>query len=218
VSGIEREVRSVSLVHYARPFAITSAELNAGHKLADAAEKAAQAMAEKIITLVLAQATEANFGTSIVTTMSGNSNMTAAMLKTGWGSIPGGKKYAIVEDSAYANFLPSDLNQFDPRNGLSVYGFDGMKNVGSSVAPSKFTALFCNPAALCVATAIPDIAPEIQSLMYSYEIVTEPNTGISFAVSHWGDVQTREQYASIDLCFGVAVGDKNAGAVLYSQT
>jgi hypothetical protein len=199
----------VVMSHYSQPFHITSTELNQGHRLENLAKINMHKLANAILQSTFLTLSTANYSASTQVASAG-SVFTVDKLKAMWGEIKGTEKNIVLRDDYYANFLPSNLESFDPTKGLSVYGFDGFYHASSFAgADGTVRGFVCAPEAMAVAAAIPIKHEKVQELVDS-TIVTVPDIGISFELNQWVDTGTRAVWASFDIAYGSTVGDSSA--------
>lgn len=199
----------VVLSHYSQPFHITSTQLNQGHRLENLAKINMHKLANSILAATFLTLSASNYSASSQVA-SAASVFTVDKMKAMWGEIGGTEKNIVLRDDYYANFLPSNLESFDPTKGLTVYGYDGFYHASSFAgADPTVRGFVCAPEAMAVAAAIPAKHEKVQELIDS-EIVTVPGLGISFELNQWVDIGTRAVWASFDIAYGSTVGATNA--------
>jgi hypothetical protein len=202
--------RQITMQQISKTSNLTYVNVQDGLQLEKFADMSIATVANKIESMIFALITEANYGAAVVTgTLS--SGLTVANLKTLWGALPGSYKAAILADTQFQNFLPNDLNSYDPTVTPSGFGFDYFSHSGAgfnSAGPGivGFSAM---PNAIVLAARIPEYGPGVGDLLDSV-VVQVPSIGLSFQSSIWGSAKSRTSYHSFDCLFGAQVGDHTA--------
>lgn len=206
--------RTITLDHISKSFNITSADYGVGRRLEMLAQYNMEAVASKIEAMVFTLLTEANYGAPAVTGITAGA-MSVGNLKTLYGAIPGDVKVAILKDNEFANLLPSDLNGFDITRQRSGYGYDVIDRSGAGFASAgtKIVGFGANPAAIVMASALPEYHPGVGDLL-DLQTVEIPGLGISVQSCIWGSTGTRNVWGSFDVLFGAQVGDGAAGKLV----
>lgn len=198
---------AVALSHYSKSFHITSTQLNQGHRLENLAKINMHVVANKINNVVMSLVTTANYGDTTVT--SAPSAVDATVIKRAWAEIAGPVKNIVLADTAYAQFLPSNLESFDPSKTVGVYGYDLFTRAGDISDSDATVGFVCAPEAMAVAAAIP-MKPARAAELIDSEVFIVPDLGLPFEINRWVDTNTRAEWASFDIAFGAAVADSSA--------
>lgn len=202
---------TVVMSAFHQPFAVTNAEYQNTRRLEHQIEIQAQALANKIQAVVFGNLTTANFGAPVASLSAvAAGGMTSANLKTLWGLVKGDDKVCYLNATEYANFLPTDLNSFDPMLGRPAYGFSKFAHVDSFTGAGTKVCGFASAKGrgIVMASAIPDIAPMVRSQLQS--TVFELGNGLMVQLNMWGSTSDRADNASFDVYFGSAVADTSA--------
>lgn len=204
---------SIAMNHISKSFYITSADYGNGLRLESLAKYNMGVVTTAIEAAVFALLTEANYATQTAASLSAITagGMTAANLKTLWGQVPGDNKIAILKDTEFANILPGDLYGYDITKNKSGFGYNYLDRSGSGFASagSKLVAFGCDPAAIVMASAIPQYTTPVADLLNS-TVVDVPGVGLSIQTNLWASSISRNTWASFDILFGAAVGDSSA--------
>ena len=200
----------VTMDHISKSFYIDSADYGSGTRLENLAAINMGVVASKIESIIFTLITETNFGTPALTGITPGA-LSVANLKTLWGSLPGDYKVAILKDSEFANFLPSDLNAFDITRNKSGYGFDVLDRSGNGFASAgtKIVGFAAGKGAIAMASAIPEYSDAVGNLLDS-QVVEVPGTGLFIQSNIWGSTGTRKTWGSFDVLFGASAADRTA--------
>lgn len=132
----------------------------------------------------------------------------------------------MLLDSAYAGNVLKDLQKVALQGGN-----DQMLRTGAIGRISEFEIFKCpriptnsanivgmavHPSAVLVATSPIQPAPGVLKNLVAYDVVTDPETSISFEYRYWGTPQTDKDYETIEANYGYAAGEA-AGAKLIAS-
>lgn len=205
----------VTLSHISKSFYITSADLNSGTRLESLANINMQVVTNKIESMIFALMTTSNY-TSALTGITAGA-LSVANLQTLWGAIPGDNKIAILKDTEFKNFLGTNNESYDIVRTKSGYGFDYFDRSGNGFASAgtKVVGFGCNPNAIVMAAAIPEMTSQVADLIDS-QLIEVPELGLYIQSNLWGSSKTRQTWGSFDLLFGAAAADKTAGKLVVT--
>lgn len=204
---------AVTVNHYSQPFHITSQQYNQRFRIEMLADKNLQVLANKIKDVAFTPITTTNFSTTAIDVAQGS--LAVANLKTAWANIAHcSQKNIMLDSTAFAQFLPSDLNSFKPGSG--AYGFDGFHlNTRWNGAGATIYGFACGPEAIAMAAGIPMQAPGVAEEMLGQSVVSIPGLGLSVQMNLWVSKASRALWASYDVMFGAAFGGQaTAGSII----
>ena len=206
---------SVELNHIAQFFGISQSDLALGHRLEQLVRINAQAFADKIWEIAIADVTIANFGAAV----SNGSDLAPgeAGLKALWTAVSKASNKGLVLDaSGYSELIPTSQEGLNLANG--AYGFENGVHYATnwSAGQANLAGFSCSKDAIAIAAAAPAIAPSVAQNFYSQDVVTIESLGLSVYANVYGDVATRQVTASMEVMFGsaVAVTDGTMGLVV----
>jgi len=203
----------VPLSHYSVSFHITDKEYNEGKRLEKLAEKNLGTLCDMIWSDVSALLTTGNYGAVALNTSGNPANFDRSDLKTMYAEIKGKKKGVVLRDDLFAAVLPDDLNSFSVENGLGIFS-EGVHSASDwTSAGSGIVGFVAAPSAMAIAAAIP-AKPGIGNDAIQSEVFVSEKLGIPIELNTWYDVNTRTQWASVDIAFGVAKADTTALALI----
>lgn len=207
-------ILSISMNHVHVPFYISNAEYQNGYKLEQLVESNVQVMADYIQALTFAPLLSTNFGEAVTVAAA---SFSLSSLQTAWASVKGARKVCYLNGTAFSKILTNSLVVADPMLGLPYAGFQ--KVAYADVAPAGESNIYgfvsTDKKGLVMASAIPDIAPMARQLIDT--TVIDLGNGLSCALNMWGSTSDRSDNASLDLYYGVQVGDKNAIKLIKSS-
>ena len=165
--------------------------------------------------------TAANYGGPVVAkvpqgfTASDVADIQTALNQADW---PEPQRSLVLDSAYYGNLLKDpyvkaylnigDTGAIREARVGGLYGF--ADTVQCPRIPSNNEALkgwASFPSAVLVATAPILPAPGERKLMLSYDIVTDPDTGVTFQYKYWGEPQYSRDNEVIEVCFGYAAGE-----------
>lgn len=216
---------NVQVNQYSVSFALTPRELNNGFRLGQLVDINLQNFANKIMDTAFAPMTTTNFSNVTVA----QTSLAAANLKTAWiGIAKCPQKNCILDQTAYAQFLPSAYNyEIGPKSGLA--GFDGFYlNTRWTGAGTNIYGFAGGPSAIAMIGGLPETNTEgmdglVQSTV-SVDIggrgtfnTAAPTAKLQVQTSTWLSLATRVRWVSYDIMFGAAAtGDTAAGYLFKS--
>lgn len=220
VTAITNTNVEVALTHLSRPVGLSAQDLNVGHKLETKARKALITLADAVQDKIFQLVTLTNFTNSPTIKGAGTD---AELLKAMWGSIlGGGQKNAVLTTSQYANYLPTNLESFDPtQRTAGIFGFDGFfyGDRLAAAGESGILGFACDPSAIAVAARLPEDPGGAKGADYiTSQTVTVPDLGVAVEFNVWFDRASRGHWLSYDICFGAAVGDPTALTIAMPTT
>lgn len=206
---------NVPVAQYSVSFQLTPRELNNGFRLGQLVDINLQNFANKVMDVAFTPCTTTNFSNVTIA----QASIVLANLKTAWAAIAKSPTKNIVLDStAYAQFLPSDLNSFRPSQG--AYGFDGFYlNTRWTGAGTNIYGFAGGPNALAFVAGLPTMDDETKADINATVVSVPLGNGgstISVVASTWLSRATRVRWASYDVMFGSAKVDNTAGILFKS--
>src|SRR5204863_9284782 len=118
---------------------------------------------------------------------------------------------ALLKDPVYKSFL--SYGSTDPIRKAKIqesYNFENIHVVPNLIsygpAGEHLTGFICHQNALLVATSPVSPAPEVRNLLSRYEIITDPQTGISFEYRQMGNSTLDSASDIVECSFGANVG------------
>jgi len=155
---------------------------------------------------------------ALITTAYNNTAISAAQASFGateakkaYGSLKSGRKSLILDNTAFAQLLPSALTSFPMVNGAirnGLYGFEAIypdSNL-TSMGVSTTYGFAATPEAIVVASRLPEM-PEGHA--WQTRILELPN-GLKVQLGTWIDNNTLARYVNLQVLFGAARGDTTA--------
>lgn len=208
---------SVTLNEIGVSWNITNKEYNASRvaTVEKSIDAQAQTVAEAIWAVVSALITEANYGASIID--AAQTTFDADAMKTAWAAIPKVRsKHVLLDSVAYSEILPATLNDFDLSE-RGAYAFAGVHHQTDwSAASNNAYGFACGPAAMAVGSKIPEIPAGVAKQLDAQSLIEVEDLGLMIQYLRWGSAKTRAEWASLDVYFGAAVGQADAGALIAS--
>jgi hypothetical protein len=205
----------VTLNHYSRPVGLSAVEMSLGHKLMTKAQSAANLLANTVLDVCTALITEANY-TNPPVDADAESALTGGkfdvnVLKAMWSAGSNfDVKNAVLDGSRFADFLPSNLESFNPMTSQTgIYGFDRFTYHNRfAAAGSDIVAFVCDPGAMAIAGR----APANVGYMGLSELIKTTEVpldilGMSVWINEWVSTKNRAVWFSYDVVFGAALGD-----------
>jgi ATP-dependent protease ClpP protease subunit len=205
---------SLAVDHISKSFHVSLAERNVGLALASKAPTNAKIVSEKLVAVVTALMTNANFGADNV--IGAATDFDANDLRP---ILALGKNFdrpTLVLDGSHLSYLlPTDRTKF-AFGEEGAYGFDGglYKNNLWTGGATDIAGFVCSPDAIVWGSGPTAVLP-------SGEFITTENItldcGIVVQAFTWFSRSTRSFWGSFDVCFAAAVGDATQGKVLTTQ-
>lgn len=209
-----------------QPMTFSSADIQyngtlaAGSALQELYEAKVRKLGEDIVADVLSLITEANFGAGIKDIDAADFDLDTiieirqALNQAKWPRI--GR--SLVLDDAYTTPLHKDLKD---KGGVATfgsldlgaagarYGFDNI--IESDLVPTtdNLRGFACLPSAILFGVA-PIIPAEDLRTQVQHEMITDPDTGLTFVYRRWGDADGDKVNRAIECFWGRAVGEAAA--------
>ena len=210
---------AITMAEYSVSWEITSNEQLEGQRFATGPGRNAQALADTVwgkVTTLLQAATFTNTVADVTEANFDSDNREAL-----WASVNAGTEplHLVLDRTALSSLLPSDKNSFQLST-EGAFGFAGIhsQTLWTGAQDDKVYGFACTPQAFVVHHGLPDRPAAVRdAIANSGRIETLPIPGgldVEFCV--WTDTETRSLYASLALCYGVAVAD--ATALTMQQT
>ena len=189
---------------------LTASELNSGFRMAQWAEIKAHELADKIQNLVNAVITTTNFSATPIS--SAEALFGPTDLRDMWAAIAKSQmKNVMLSAQAFKNFIPSNLESFNPLQGGTYPGWDGFfLNTYWTGATTSTYGFACNPQAIAVASGLPLASPN-RGMTTNSQVISLPGIGISVEQQEWYATSTKTDWANWEVMFGAAKGDGTAG-------
>jgi len=217
--GSDNAAASITVSEYSISWIITSQEQLQGQRFATGPGRNAQALAETVwgaVNTLLQAATFTNTVTPVVQASFGATNRQEL-----WGSVKNGSEpiHLVLDKTALSSMLPSDKNSFQMST-EGAYGFDGIHcQTWWDNAETNAYGFACTPQAMVVHHGIPLRSPAVTEAINNtgrIETLQIPG-GLEVELAVWADTSSRAQYASLALCYGVAVADATALTLIESS-
>lgn len=204
----------VTVDAYSKPIHLTSAQLNSRIKLEMFAQAAANQFADDIMAVVTGKLLDASV--TPANEVVAQASFAAANAKSIWGKLgKTSQKHLILDSVAYAQLAPSDKNSFD-LGARGAFGFDGVHHQTTWTGATANTyGIGCGPEFMAIYTDIPLMSDGVKSRLTRQTNLTLP-FGLVVQLNEWVDVNTRTEYMSLDVMFGAAIADANAGVLILS--
>jgi hypothetical protein len=197
---------------------ITNAELQNGWRMAWWIDVKVGEFSDKLQSLVNAIITTGNFTATPLTFAA--SSFGVDELRQAWATIKKARvKNIMLDGEYYANFLPANMESFNPLSGNTYPGWDGFyHNTYWTGATANTTGFACNPQAICIGAALPMQAVNmVGSANLVKDTTTLPDLGMSVDVCQWFSTSSRTAWWTIECMFGAALGDGTAGVLIKSS-
>jgi hypothetical protein len=206
----------VTLTHLSRPVEVSAQDLNQGQRLETKAKKALQVISNAIQDACLSLVTAANYTNTMVELLAAQDAAAyAKFLKDMWAGITGGQRNLVLTNETFAQYLPTNLDSFDPtRQRAGLYGYNLFTHSSRFVAASAqadIVGFVADPSAMAIAARLPadpGAAKERDYIVSEVVLIGELNIPVEFNV--WFSRATRSHWMSYDVCFGAAKGDPSA--------
>ena len=196
-------------------FAVTDVELGQYDVLKELAMAKGIELAKGTVTTLMNQITSGNFSTEVYTGAASAfdtddmADCWSAADTAGWGM----RRSAVLNNSFYTNMLKDD----DLKNYLNSQTTDVLREAkiprvagfdlfSSSFLPSNSDSLagfICDPSAIAIGTAV--IKPISTETMISYDLVTDPMSGITLAQRVHYSNETGQIFITLEFGFGYKV-------------
>lgn len=193
---------------------LTNAELNSGNKMSQWATIKAQEIAQAIMGAVATVITTANFTETPLT--SASSAFSGTDLNALWGQLAKAPtKYAVISSTYMAKLLPTNLESI---NGLSGWpGWAGVfVNDYWTGATANTTGFVCHPQAIAAVMGEPVLPESAGRAGLTSSSIAVPGLGVSVQLNSWFSLAGRNDWMTMDVCFGAAKCDGTAGILIKS--
>jgi len=216
--GSDNAAASITVNEYSVSWMITSQEQLQGQRFATGPGRNAQALSETVWGAVNTLLQAATFTNTVDTIAQGSFGATNRQEL--WGSVKNGSEpiHLVLDKTALSSMLPSDKNSFQLST-EGAYGFDGIHcQTWWDNAETNAYGFACTPQALVVHHGVPLRSPAVTEAINNtgrIETLQIPG-GLEVELAVWADTSTRAQYASLALCYGVAVADATALTLIES--
>lgn len=209
---------NVAASQYTVPFHVTQAQVNSGIQLRWLLKKNMQVLQNKLVDVVFANVTNANFGADVVNVAS--TSFGTDDLVDIWAAAKDLPRKNLWLDGAYvAELLPTNKESFSlsAMGFMGAYGFDSIKVHNRWDGTSNIKGFVASDDAIAVGTAYPKVDELVTSIagsvIESSNVMIEAlNLPVQFNL--WVNTAGRVAWASLDLMMGSAAADTNAGKVI----
>ena len=92
----------------------------------------------------------------------------------------------------------------------NISGFETFRSPRIPGNGENLVGMAIHPAGLLVATSPIQPASGVLRQLVSYDVVTDPDTGITFEYRYWGQAQTDKDFEVIEANYGYAAGNPDA--------
>jgi hypothetical protein len=204
-------------VQVTQTFHITNDELQSGLQLAKLLDVNLAAFCDKIIDLVLAPVTEANFPATPI--VSASAAFSLNDMAEGHGQLQKSPIKNAILDGTYFSRIVNTPGMFQVAGtssgtGWQKFGWDRIEsNSRWTGAGENIKGLLCNPQAIVAQIDLP-LAPAISGASLSRTVITVPSLEIQVAYHEWLSLKTRKLCASFDVIVAAALGDGTAGVLV----
>lgn len=204
----------VTVDAYSKPIHLTSAQLNSRIKLEMFAQAAANQFADDIMAVVTGKLLDASI--TPANEVVAQASFAAANAKSIWGKLgKTSQKHLILDSVAYAQLAPSDKNSFD-LGARGAFGFEGVHHQTTWTGATANTyGIGCGPEFMAIYADVPLMSDKVKSRLTKQTNLVLP-FGLTVQLNEWVDVNTRTEYMSLDVMFGAAIADANAGVLILS--
>lgn len=207
---------AVTMAEYSVSWHVTNAELQSGTRMEWLAGINAVGFANKILDVVAANLTAANYTNDAVVSAAaafGGSDMIKL-----WAAAKNFTLRNVVLDGAYyARLIPTSLEGIPVSNGGAGYGFDGIWYSNRwSAAGANVQGFVASPEAMIIAAGLPIEPPGMGYAFNSIGSAVVPMLNIPVQTSSWFKPGTRVQWQALDIMLGTAVGDPAALTLVTS--
>ena len=216
---------SIAVNQYTQGMHLSNAQLNSGIRMADLIEAKLGSLLSKIVQVVTAPITVANFST-LAPHVSSSAAFGFSDLATLQGQLQRSRiKNCILAGPYLANIsnVPGFFQQTGTIDGLEsawrAYGWDllGLNTEWQGADP-YVQGFACNPQAIGVISGLPLNPVEgIPGNVIQVGTAVLPGVDVAIATYLWMDANARTMRATYDLMLGAALVDASAGVIIKSQ-
>jgi hypothetical protein len=207
---------------YTEPMHLTNAQLNSGTRMADLIEAKLGSFLSKIVQVVTAPITVANFSTLAPLVVS-----PAAFGFSDLATLQGQLQKSRIKNVilagpyiAHVSNTPGFFQQTGTIDGLEdawrAFGWDliGLNTEWSGADP-YVQGFACNPQAIGVICGLPLNAPDNNVIQTGTAVL--PGLDVAIQTNLWMDANARTMRATYDIMLGAALVDASAGVIIKSQ-
>jgi hypothetical protein len=213
---------TIAVNQYSQPLHLTNAQLNSGIRMADLIEAKLGSLLSKIVQVVTAPITVANFSTFAPLVVS-SAAFGFSDLSTLQGQLQKSRIKNCILSGTYLSKVSNTPGFFQTTgtiDGLSdawrAFGWDliGLNTEWQGADP--FVQGFaCNPQAIGVIAGLPLNAAENNVIQTGTAVL--PGLDVAIQTNLWMDANARTMRATYDLMLGAALVDGSAGIIIKSQ-
>lgn len=222
---------TIAVHQYSEPLYLTNAQLNSGIRMADLIVAKLGSFRAKIASVVLANITKANFGTTAGTT-GADVPLVSAFDAFGFsdlaklqGALQKSTIKNVILDGRYIARISNSPTFFQQagvvggmRNAWSAFGWDliALNSTGWPSAENCY-GFACNPQAIGIIAGLPINPPEgIPGNIVQTGVAQLVGPDVAVATYLWFDANSRTLCASYDIMLGSTAVDKTAGVMVVT--
>jgi ATP-dependent Clp protease protease subunit len=215
---------AITTAHYFENMHVSDNELNSGLRMEDLTQAKIGSMSSKIMQVVGAIITAANFTATPV--IKDPTSFSWADMRVLWGQLKKAGIRNVILDGEYLaplQNIPTFLQTVPEFPGAGWRNINNWDFIGLctewSQSGANIRGFACDPQAIGIITGVPLNPPQGipgNTLMTTY--VTLSGLNVTIAVNVWFSLATRQLYASLDIIMGAAALDTTAGVVIASGT
>ena len=213
----------ISVAQYTVPFHLTNAQLNSGTRMADLVEAKLGSFLSKIVQVVTAPITIANFSFNAPLTInpaafgfSDSATLQAQLKKS--------RVKNLILDGEYIARLSNSPGFFQPagtisglENAWKAFGWDLVgENTEWQGADPFVRGIACNPQAIGTVIGLPLNPAEGQDVIQT-GVAVLPGPNVAIGTYLWMDANARTMRATYDIMLGATLLDYTAGTIIKSQ-
>jgi hypothetical protein len=199
---------SITVNQYTQTFGLANADIQQGFMVEQLSAYAARNLAIKLWQLAAANITAANFAASATITAA---NFDATKLADLYTLTKVQMPSLILDRGHYAKLLPYLNTQLAPGTNFFARTYEA---TDWTAAAANCRGFVFGPEAIVLAAGLPATPDVIGSSLFSQDVITLPNVGLSIQQNIWASLASRSIWVSFDVLFGTAVGDGSAGGRL----
>ena len=213
---------TIAVHQYSQPLHLTNAQLNSGVRMADLIEAKLGSFLSKIVQVVTAPITVANFSTFAPLVVS-SAAFGFSDLSTLQGQLQKSRIKNCILSGAYLSKISNTPGFFQTTgtiDGLSdawrAFGWDliGLNTEWQGADP-YVQGFACNPQAIGIIAGLPLTTPDNNVIQTA--VANLPGLDVAIQVNLWMDANARTMRATYDIMLGAALVDASAGVIIKSQ-
>jgi hypothetical protein len=213
---------TIAVNQYSQPLHLTNAQLNSGIRMADLIEAKLGSFLSKIVQVVTAPITVANFST-LAPLVTSSAAFGFSDLATLQGQLQKSRIKNVILAGAYLSRVSNTPGFFQTtgtldglENAWSAFGWDliGLNTEWTGADP-YVQGFACNPQAIGVICGLPLTTPDNNVIQTSTAVL--PGLDVAVQVNLWMDANARTMRATYDIMLGAALVDSSAGVIIKSQ-